>query len=81
MSKYYCFWVDAGDGAVMSIPDPKTFYDGGPAWQMRYGNPNAVRYEVASLLESYDYLLGSDINNTEAVKILRIMRNARALRT
>lgn len=69
--------VDCGDGAVMDIIDPRSFEDGGPEWVMRYGNPKAIRYTVASLLSSYDYLLSDEINLTEAVRRLRLMREAR----
>jgi hypothetical protein len=69
--------VDCGDGAVMEIIDPRSFYDGGPEWVMRYGDPLSIRYTVAALLESYDYLLSGEINMTEAVRRLRILRQAR----
>ena len=45
---------------------------------MRYGNPNAIRLVVASLLESYDGLLSDHITTREAVRRLRLLRNARA---
>ena len=70
--------VDHGDGAVSSIIDPSSFEHGGPEWVMRYGNPDSIRYAVASLLESYDYLLSGNINQREAIKSLMLMRRARA---
>lgn len=70
--------VDLWDGAVATIIDPRSFTDGGPEWVMRYGNPNAIRFVVASLLESYDGLLSCHIPTKEAVRRLRKMRNARA---
>ncbi|MHB1086119.1 MAG: hypothetical protein ACYCZ0_00020 [Minisyncoccota bacterium] len=62
----------------MSIINPQSFADGGPEWVMRYGNPEGIRYSVASLLESYDYLLSSAISMTEATRRLRMLRSARA---
>ncbi len=69
--------VPVGDGAVMDIIDPRSFEDGGPEWVMRYGNPESIRYSVATLLSSYDYLLSGEITMTEATKRLRIMRQYR----
>lgn len=69
--------VDCGDGAIMDIADPRSFEDGGPEWVMRYGNPESIRYAVASLLSSYDYLLSSEISATEATRRLRLLRRAR----
>lgn len=70
--------VNVGDGAVMSIINPASFENGGPEWVMRYGNPEGIRFAVAGLLESYDYLLSGEINAAEATRRLRLMRNARA---
>lgn len=70
--------VSVGDGAVMTIINPQSFADGGPEWVMRYGNPEGVRYVVASLLESYDGLLSGDITMKEATRRLRCIRQARA---
>ena len=69
--------VPIADDARMEIINPRSFKDGGPEWQMRYGNPEAVRYTVASLLESYDYLLSDNIAMKEAIRRLRIMRQSR----
>lgn len=70
--------VSMGDGAVMTIINPGSFVDGGPEWTCRYGDIAAIRYSVAGLLESYDYLLSDNINMSEATRRLRTMRNARA---
>jgi hypothetical protein len=70
--------VSIGDGAYMSIINPQSFEDGGPGWVMRYGDPAGIRYAVASLLDSYDYLLSGHISMTEATRRLRLMRKARA---
>lgn len=64
-------------GAIMSIVNPQSFADGGPEWVCRYGNIVAIRYTVASLLESYDYLVSSEITSKEAIRRLRIMRAVR----
>lgn len=70
--------VSVGGGAVHTIIDPASFQDGGPEWVMRYGNPETIRYTVASLLESYDYLLSGAITSSEAIRRLRILRAGRA---
>lgn len=69
--------VNVGDGAFTSIINPQSFANGGPEWVMRYGNPESLRYSVASLLASYDYLLCDDISTTEAIHRLRLLRSAR----
>ncbi|WP_293811331.1 hypothetical protein [uncultured Bosea sp.] len=69
--------VSLGDGAFTSIINPRSFEEGGPEWVMRYGNPESIRYAVAGLLESYDYLLGSHLSMREATRRLRLMRAAR----
>ena len=69
--------VEVGDGAVMEIADPAAFADGGPEWIMRYGNPEAIRLQVAELLASYDYLLSDEITMKEATRRLGLMRYAR----
>ncbi len=70
--------VDHGDGAVSTIIDPTSFENGGPEWVMRYGNAASIRYTVASLLASYDYLLSGSLNQREAIKRLMLMRRARS---
>ena len=40
--------INCGDGAVMTIVDPRSFEDGGIGWKLRYGNPDGVRYTAAS---------------------------------
>lgn len=69
--------VDVGGGAVMTILNPASFEDGGLGWQLRYGSPEAVRFVAASVVESYDYLLSSEITTTEAIRRLRAMRHVR----
>ncbi len=69
--------VECGDGAVINIIDPRSFENGGPEWIMRYGNPESIRHGVVMLLMSYDYLLSSEITTTEAIRRLRLMRQAR----
>lgn len=67
-----------GDGALMSFINPQSFDDGGPEWTCRYGNIEGIRFTVASLLESYDYLLSGSITSTEAIRRLRLLRAGRA---
>jgi hypothetical protein len=69
--------ISLGGGAYSTIINPLSFEDGGPEWVMRYGNPESIRYSVASLLSTYDYLLSDAINMTEATRRLRIMRAER----
>lgn len=70
-----CKDVDVG-GAVMSIPNPASYADGGPEWIARYGDVESYRFAFAGLLASYTYLLSSDINLAEARRRLALMRNA-----
>lgn len=70
--------VSLGGGAVSTIIDPRSFADGGPEWVCRYGNVESIRYTVASLLESYDYLLSANIPTKEATRRLRLLRVARS---
>lgn len=69
--------ISMGDGAYSTIINPQSFDDGGPEWVMRYGAPESIRYTVAGLLETFDYLLSDNINMAEAIRRLRIMRNVR----
>lgn len=66
-----------GDGAYMTFTNPASFGDGGPEWVMRYGNVESIRYTVASLISSYDYLLSGNISTKEATRRLRLLRAAR----
>jgi len=68
--------VAMGDGAFMTIINPQSFVDGGPEWVARYGNIVAIRYTIASLLDSYDYLLSGNINSREATRRLLLQRRA-----
>ena len=69
--------VECEDGARMTIIDPRSFVEGGPEWVSRYGNIESIRYALASLLDSYDYLLSGNINQKEAIRRLRLARAAR----
>ncbi|WP_374831059.1 hypothetical protein [Paenochrobactrum pullorum] len=70
--------IELGDGAIATIVNPQSFYDGGVMWRLRYGSAEEVRYMAASIIESYDYLISSDIGITEAIRRLRILRSGRA---
>lgn len=72
-----CIDISMGDGAFDTIINPQSFENGGPEWTCRYGNVENIRYAVAGLLETYDYLLSDAINMTEATRRLRIMRAVR----
>lgn len=69
--------VPCGYGSVMSIVHPCSLEDGGVEWRLRYGNPEEVRLIAASLIDSYDYLLSGHINQKEAERRLRLLRQAR----
>lgn len=69
--------MSMGDGAVMTFINPQSFEDGGPEWACRYGSIESIRYTVAGLLESYDYLLSDAIDMKEAVRRLRLLRAGR----
>lgn len=69
--------VDCGDGAFMSIADPRSFEAGGVEWRLRYGNPEQVRFVAAEMIACYDYLLSGEITQKEAERRLRLMRQVR----
>lgn len=67
--------VHVGEDAYMTIVNP--WCENNIEWQLRYGNPETVRYVAASLLDTFDYLLSGNINMAEATRRLRLMRQAR----
>lgn len=72
--------VVVDDGAIMAIMNPLSFIDGSLSWLLRYANPEAckaVGVRAATVLDSYDYLLSDAITTKEAIRRLRILRNAR----
>lgn len=73
--------ISMGGGAYSTIINPQSFADGGPEWVMRYGAPESIRYTVASILETFDYLLSDAITMKEATVRLRVMRRVRAALT
>lgn len=71
--------VDCGNGAQMTIPNAAN-HDTHIEWQQRYASVTQLeknRFVVASMLESYDYLLSGAITEAEAIKRLKQMRKAR----
>lgn len=70
-----------GGGAFMTFINPQSFAAGGPEWTCRYGNVEGIRFTVASILSSYDYLLSGAINSAEAIRRLRLLRAGRATLT
>lgn len=70
--------VHCGDGAYMTIVAPDLDDSGSAEWVLRYGNPEEIRFTVASVLSSYEYLLADGINMTEAMRRLRLLRRAYA---
>jgi len=71
--------VKLGDGAAMSILNPRSFEDGGLEWQLRYGDVERARYLAASIVSDYDALTSDAMTLTEATRRLRILRLARRL--
>ena len=68
--------TDNGECAS-TIPNPRAYSDeGGPEWVMRYGDPEAHRYEIASLIGSFEYLLSPDYTASDAIERLRTLRRA-----
>lgn len=68
--------VHCGDSAYMTIIAPDTHHEGSAEWVMRYGDPETIRYTVAGIVSSYEYLLAGGINMTEATRRLRLARKA-----
>jgi hypothetical protein len=68
--------VDVGDGAKMFVPAPDLKDEGALEWQLRYGNPTAVRFQAASIVSSTEYLISKQISMREATRRLRLMRAA-----
>lgn len=66
--------VPIGTTGVMTVSTPGA--DPHLEWSLRYGSPEAVRFQAASVVESFDYLLSSNINMTEATRRLRVLRAA-----
>ena len=70
--------VEHDDGAVGSIPDPVAFEDGGLEWCLRYApQHHNCHLQAASVVDTFDYLVSSNINMTEATRRLRQLRAAR----
>ncbi|MGV7119618.1 hypothetical protein [Sphingopyxis sp. 550A] len=65
--------VDCGDGAWIDIPDPTA--ETPLEWSMRYGDPESVRFTVASILSSYQYLLCAETTK-EAQRRIALARRA-----
>lgn len=70
--------VAVGDGAVMTVINPRSFEYGGLEWRLRYGNAEGVKYTAASVVECYDYLCSPNITLKEATRRLRLLRAGRA---
>lgn len=68
--------VPVGGGAVVTIPNPQSYVDGGLVWRLTYSDPVAIRYIAAGAIESYAYLLSRNITMKEATRRLRLMRRA-----
>lgn len=61
-----------GDDWGMSFPDPTP--ETHIQWIVRYGDIESVRFSIASILESYEYLLDPHITKAEAVRRLGMLR-------
>lgn len=75
--------VQLGDGAYSTILNPQSFEDGGLIWCLTWWDDvEPIRHTAASVIESYDYLISSNISMAEATRRLKLLRNARkGLRT
>lgn len=62
--------VDCGDGAQMTMPRDRL------EWNLRYGDPERVRFDAASVVESYAYLV-MECSKEEAWRRIKLMRAAR----
>lgn len=69
--------VDVGGGAVMTIANPRPPDDSGLTWRLMYGDTHQYRASAVSVIDSYDYLLWSEITTNEAIRRLRLLRVAR----
>lgn len=68
--------VHVGGGAWMTIVNPSP-PDDGLVWRLLYGDTQKYRAVAASVIDSYDYLLWSEITAAEAIRRLRLLRAAR----
>ncbi|HEY9219571.1 MAG TPA: hypothetical protein VIO94_16100 [Phenylobacterium sp.] len=59
----------------MKICDPTA--DPSVGWTLNWGDPEVVSITAASVLYSYAYLLSDHITTSEAIRRLRILRQAR----
>jgi hypothetical protein len=70
--------VPVGGAAVMFVSDPR--HDPHIEWSLRYAqnlnDSHAGRFSAAAIVESFDYLLSSNINMAEATRRLRLLRAA-----
>jgi len=71
--------VELGDGAAMSVLNPRSFEDGGLEWHLRHGDVERARYIAASIVSDYDALTSDAMTLTETTRRLRILRRARRL--
>ena len=58
----------------MSIKDPTA--ETGLVWILTWGNAESVKHTVASIIQSFDYLISDNINQGEADRRLRLLRAA-----
>lgn len=65
--------VDVGDKAVMPVPD------GHLEWHMRYGDALGHRYEAASVIAAYKYLI-NECSRGEIWRRVKLLRAAQGLK-
>ena len=73
--KYFVKVDNAG-----TFTNPEASEEGGLEWLQRYGTEKALvknRFLVASVLQSFEYLISDAITAKEAVRRLRVLRNVR----
>jgi hypothetical protein len=63
-------------GGHLSVPDPRSYRDGGIVWHLTWGDLTGVRYAAASIIQSYVSLLSAEIPQYEAMRRLKLLRQA-----
>lgn len=76
MSENLTLHINHGGGASGTIPNPQCYADGGVVWQLNYGNCEQARWPAASIIDTFSYLISTEINMKEATRRLAQFRRA-----
>jgi len=68
-------WAKLEDGTVW--PLIQYVEDGGLEWQLRYGDPERVRFAAASVVAAYQRLTHGGITTTQVRRLRWLRRNVR----